>query len=176
MAMKTMITSHEEGIKKLRRLTENIKFCMLATVDETGVIRSRPMTIQKMDTNGDLYIITGRNAVVVTAVERNDFVNASFANDRGDVAVSVCGRAKLIEDRQKLAELWDPIFQIRFPKGLDDPNLTLMKIEVESAEHWDSRRRVLSTLVSRNRHSPVGVFPVPASNGGLTSETCDCGK
>ncbi len=173
MAMKTMITSHEEGIKKLRGLTKNIKFCMLTTVDETGVLRSRPTTIQKMDINGDLYIVIGRNTGAATAVEHNHCVNASFANECGDVAVSVYGRAKLIGDRQKMAELWEPIFQLRFPQGLDDPNLALMKIEVESAEHWDSRRRVLSTLVKTERYSPRGAFPVPADMGNQTNETYD---
>ena len=51
MAMETMITSHEEGIKQLRGHTKDNNFCMFATVDETGVLRLRPMTIQKMEGN-----------------------------------------------------------------------------------------------------------------------------
>ena len=51
MAMETMITSHEEGIKQLRGHTKDNNFCMFTTVDETGVLRLRPMTIQKMEGN-----------------------------------------------------------------------------------------------------------------------------
>ena len=174
MAMETMITSHEvEGIKKLRRLTKDNKFCMLTTVDEIGVLRSRPMTIQKMEGNGDIYIFIGRNTGVAAAVEHNDYVNASFANHCGDVAVSVSGKAKLLKDRQKMEELWEPIFQIRFPQGPDDPNLVLLKIEVETAEHWDSRHRVLSTLVRKDPIPFKGSLPVRDDSGQMHKE-CTC--
>lgn len=173
MAMETMITSHEEGIKKLRGLTKDNKFCMFTTVDETGVLRSRPMTIQKMEGNGDIYIFIGKNTGVAATVEHNDYVNASFANNCGDVAVSVSGRAKIVGDRRKMEELWEPIFQIPFPQGLDDPNLALLKIEVESAEHWDSRQRVLSTLVKRDQSRHRGAFQIPDDPGKRTCDCCD---
>ena len=164
MAMETMITSHEDGIKRLRRLTKDIKFCMLTTVDETGVLRSRPMTIQQMEVNGDIWMLIGKNTGAAAAVAHNDYVNASFANNCGDVAVSVYGRAKLLVDRKKMDELWEPIHQIRFPQGIDDPNLLLLKIEVESAEHWDARHRVLWTLFKRIKPPHAVTFPVPAEH------------
>ncbi len=37
-----------------------------------------------------------------------------------------------------MEELWNPILKAWFPKGLDDPNITLLKVSVESAEYWDS--------------------------------------
>ena len=52
-------------------------------------------------------------------------------------------------------------------------NSLIEKIEVESAEHWDSRRRVLSTLVRKERYSPGGAFPVPADMGNQMNETYD---
>ena len=164
MAMETMITSHEDGVKRLLRLTKDIKLCMLTTVDETGVLRCRPMTIQQMEVNGDIWMLIGRNTGVAAAVEHNDYVNASFANTCGDVAVSVYGRARLLVDRKKMKELWEPIHQIRFPHGLDDPNLLLLKIEVESAEHWDSRHRVLWTLFRRIKPPHAVTFPVPVEH------------
>ena len=174
MAMETMITSHEvEGIKKLRRLTKDNKFCMLTTVDESGVLRSRPMAIQKMEGNGDIYILIGKNTSVAAAVEHNDYVNASFANNSGDVAVSVSGRARILGDRRKMEELWEPIFQVRFPLGPDDPNLVLLKIELETAEHWDSRQRVLSTLVGKDHIQFKRSLPVRDDSGQMHKK-CNC--
>ena len=167
MAMETMIKSHEDGVKILRRLTKDIKFCMLTTVDETDVLRCRPMTIQQMEVNGDIWMLIGRNTGVAAAVARNDYVNASFANNCGDVAVSVYGRAKLLVDRKKVEELWEPIHQIRFPYGPDDPNLLLLKIEVESAEHWDSLRRVLWTLFKRIKLPHAATLAISVEHANL---------
>jgi general stress protein 26 len=37
-----------------------------------------------------------------------------------------------------MEELWNPILKAWFPKGLDDPNIILLKVSVEAAEYWDS--------------------------------------
>ncbi len=31
-----------------------------------------------------------------------------------------------------------PVYKAWFPKGLEDPDLTLMKVTAEKAEYWDS--------------------------------------
>jgi general stress protein 26 len=46
--------------------------------------------------------------------------------------------AEIVTDRTKIEELWNPIHKAWFPKGVDDPNLVLLKISVEQAEYWDS--------------------------------------
>ncbi len=43
-----------------------------------------------------------------------------------------------------MEELWNPILKAWFPEGLDDPNICLLKVNVEQAEYWDSPS---STLV-----------------------------
>ena len=36
-----------------------------------------------------------------------------------------------------MAELWNPSYRVWFPRGLEDPELALLRIDVETAEHWD---------------------------------------
>jgi pyridoxamine 5'-phosphate oxidase like protein len=43
-----------------------------------------------------------------------------------------------VRDRQKIEELWNPIYKAWFPKGLEDPDLALLKVEVQEAEYWDT--------------------------------------
>ena len=52
--------------------------------------------------------------------------------------MSLSGRAEVVHDASKAEELWNPIYKAWFPKGLDDPNLVLLKIKTERAEFWDS--------------------------------------
>ena len=41
-------------------------------------------------------------------------------------------------DAAKVKELWSPIHKAWFPKGVDDPNLGLLRVDVSKAEYWDS--------------------------------------
>jgi len=37
-----------------------------------------------------------------------------------------------------MEELWNPVYKAWFPKGLEDPNIGLMKVNVTDAEYWDT--------------------------------------
>lgn len=43
-----------------------------------------------------------------------------------------------MRDKEKAKELWKPLLKAWFPKGLEDPDLALLKVSVESAEYWDA--------------------------------------
>ena len=52
--------------------------------------------------------------------------------------VSVSGRATLVEDRIGMKALWTKWVEVFFPRGLDDPALALLRVDIEKAEYWDS--------------------------------------
>jgi hypothetical protein len=37
-----------------------------------------------------------------------------------------------------MKELWTPVLKVFFPNGIDDPDMGLLKINVEAGEYWDS--------------------------------------
>ncbi len=77
----------------------------------------------------------------------DDQVNLSFADPGDNAYVSVSGTAQILRDRQKMEALWNPIYKAWFPDGLDDPNLTLLKISTTQAEYWDSPNGKVVQLV-----------------------------
>ncbi|MDO5682582.1 MAG: pyridoxamine 5'-phosphate oxidase family protein [Propionibacteriaceae bacterium] len=52
--------------------------------------------------------------------------------------VSVSGKARLVDDREKLREEWDRFTESFFEGGPENPNNVLVLIEGETAEFWDS--------------------------------------
>ena len=126
-----------EHIEKLRSLIDDIDFCMLTTMDE-GHLRSRPMSTQKFEFDGDLWFFTSDQTHKIEEIERDNRVNVSYSNPAVDRYVSVSGGAEIVKDRAKIEELWSPILKAWFPKGLDDPTLCLLKVAVEQAEYWES--------------------------------------
>ncbi len=136
--------TRDEAIEKLNGLIKDIDFAMLTTVDTDGVLRSRPMSTQEAEFDGTLWFFTSDKTHKVEEIERDNRVNASYAEPKDNVYVSVSGTASILKDKAKMEELWNPILKAWFPKGLDDPNICLLKVAVEQAEYWDSPS---STLV-----------------------------
>ena len=69
---------------------------------------------------------------------KRQHVNVSYAEPDQQKYVSVSGTAQLVRDRSKIEELWNPLFKAWFPQGLEDPDLALLKVNVDKAEYWDS--------------------------------------
>ena len=96
------------------------------------------METQKTAFDGTLWFFTKEHSGKVDEVQRDRHVNLSYADPGKQHYVSVSGRASVVTDREKAKELWNPVLKAWFPKGLDDPELALLKVTVEKAEYWDS--------------------------------------
>lgn len=141
----TVQQTRADSLKKLRELVKDIDFCMLTTVNEQGDMHSRPMSSNgDIDADGDLWFFTGVSSHKVTEVKKKNRVNVSFADPNNQRYVSITGRAELVRDRKKIEELWRPEFKMWFPKGVDDPEVSLLRVSVEKAEYWDSPSSTIS--------------------------------
>lgn len=127
-----------EDVAKLAELVEGIRIAMLTTTEWDGTLRSRPMATQEVEFDGDLWFFTAHDSPKVREAERDQHVNVSYADPSNNRYVSVSGVAEEVRDRAKMEELWSPLYKPWFPGGLDDPDLTLLKIHVEKAEYWES--------------------------------------
>ncbi len=141
----TVQQTRADSLKKLRELVKDIDFCMLTTVDEQGDMHSRPMSSNgDIDADGDLWFFTGISSHKVTEIKKKNRVNVSFADPNNQRYVSITGRAELVRDRKKIEELWQPEFKMWFPKGVDDPEVSLLRVSLEKAEYWDSPSSTIS--------------------------------
>lgn len=141
-----MENSRTEAIEKLKGLMEGIDFCMLTTIDG-DYLRSRPMSTQEFEFDGDLWFFTSDNTHKMEEIAKDNRVNVSYAKPDDNRYVSVSGRGELVKDRQKIEELWSPVLKAWFPEGLDDPTLCLLKVSVEQAEYWDAPSSKIVQLV-----------------------------
>jgi general stress protein 26 len=135
----TTATTQDEKVTKLRELVKEIDFCMLTTIAEDGSLHSRPMSANgEIEPNGDLWFFTYADSAKITEVDRVEQVNVSFSAPNKQRYVSMSGTAKTIRDRDKMQELWKPELKAWFPKELDEPDIALLKVTVETAQYWDS--------------------------------------
>lgn len=128
-------------LERLATLIKDIKFTMLTTVSTDGTIHSRPMATQKIEVksfDGTLWFFSKKNSFKNHDIENEQQVNLAYANPDDQKYASVQGRAMISEDKEKMRELWNPTLKAWFPEGIDDPEISLISVQVESAELWDS--------------------------------------
>jgi general stress protein 26 len=127
---------NEEKAHKLWQLVEEIGIAMLTTRDE-GVLRSRPMACVRADSGGTLWFFTKASSPKTSEVRDEHEVNLSLADKDNQNYVSISGRATIVRDRAKARELWNEDQRMWFPGGIEDPELALLRVQVEQAEYWD---------------------------------------
>ena len=163
--------NRQEQIDKVAELMKDIQFAMLTTVEPDGTLRSRPMATQQVEFDGDLWFFTQESSPKVDELERDDRVNVSFAAPDENRWVSVSGTAQIVHDRAKAEELWQPLLKAWFPKGLDDPELALLKINVEQAEYWDTSSSKMVQLAGFVKALATGKEYQPGENEKLSLST-----
>jgi general stress protein 26 len=137
-----------DDLSKLFALIKDVRICMLATVDDEGKLRSRPMaTLEADERDTHLYFFTRNDSGKIGEIEAEREVNISYAHPGKQHYVSVSGQAALVRDEAKKKELWSPAMKAWFPEGLDDPTLGLLKVSIESAEYWDSPSSAVVKLI-----------------------------
>jgi general stress protein 26 len=114
------------------------KIGMFTTVDGSGHLTSRPMTSLEVDADGVLWFFSSIESKIAEDLSRESRANISFAEPSDSFYSSLSGHAELIADRAQYEKLWKPMYKAWFPRGLDDPQLVLIRFTVESAEYWDS--------------------------------------
>jgi len=121
---------------KVQDLIRSSRIAMLTSVSPEGALVSKPMANQDVEFDGVVWFIAERSSEKVRNIEANPHVNVSYSTSSS--WVSLAGRAAVVDDHAKLAELWDTFTDAWMEGGPDNPNNVLIKVDADSAEYWDS--------------------------------------
>ena len=136
----------EDQTRKVAELLKGERFGFLTTITMDGRLTSRPMTLQEVEFDGDLWFFAERDSNPVEHVAASPQVNVGVGS--GGTWVSLTGDAVVVEDAAKKRELWNSAVEAWFPQGPDDDSVVLLKVQAESAEYWDSPGGRLATAFS----------------------------
>ena len=128
--------AHEELWERI----EGVRPAMMTTVEPEGSLRARPMWTQGDRFDGSLWFFTGDDAPKLEELRSNPQVCLAYAAPDDDLYVSVSGRAELVHDREKIETLWNTFAEAWFPEGPDDPNLALLRVDVDKAQFWEDKK------------------------------------
>jgi general stress protein 26 len=156
---------HQDNVQKIAALIKEIDFGMLTTLDAEGRLNSRPMSCnKKVEFDGDVWFFTYGESPKVHQIETRPHVNVAFADPKSQTYVSLSGRAELVRDKAKIEELWEPALKAWFPKGVDEPDIALLKINADQAEYWDAPSSPIAHLASLAKVAVTGQPAQPGEN------------
>jgi general stress protein 26 len=89
-------------------MIRGIKVSMLTTMGPDRSLRSRPMASQEADFDGTLWFFTQASSQTTSEIRQHPQVNASFVSTEEHHYVSLTGHATVVQDREKMQELWSP--------------------------------------------------------------------
>jgi general stress protein 26 len=130
---------------KVAELLKDERFGLFTTIAPDGTLISRPMALQQVEFDGDLWFFAERSSRKVGHITANPQVNVSTSGSSS--WVSLTGHAVVVDDLAKKRELWNSLVEAWFPDGPEDPDVVLLRVDAASAEYWDSPGgRVASVL------------------------------
>lgn len=130
--------SRPQAIKKIAEMIKDVRIAMLSTVTPQGTIHSRPMATQESEFQGELLFLTRQESNKTDEIAHESRVTLNYVDTQDHRFVTLSGRATLSKDRATIHELWNPLYKAWFPDGEDDPEITLIRVNVDQAEYWEA--------------------------------------
>jgi general stress protein 26 len=148
--------STDEGRAKVAELVDQARFCMLTTMTDDGRHVSRPMAVQSVEFDGDLWFFVDDGSDKVAQVRSHPQVNVAFDDGDHQAWTSISGAAEVVHDRATMERLWSPPLEVWFSDGLDTPGIALLKVHAETAEYWEASRSRVRRLIGAVRAAVTG--------------------
>lgn len=167
------MTDKEDPKAKLWSLIKEIKTALFVTHDTEGRLRARPMATQKTSTDnkvfdGYLWFMTSAATGKIEELKKNPDVLLNYANADDNAFATVAGKAEVLRDQAKINEFWDELCYTWFPKGKEDPDITLIRVSPESAEYWDANSNAVIFAYGYLKARLTGEAPHPGENEKVT--------
>jgi general stress protein 26 len=140
----------QEAIKKIRELTGEDSSCFFCSNINTGKPFSvRPMSVQKLDDDGCFWFLSATDSHKNPEILSDPHVQLLFKGSDYSDFLNIYGTATISKDREKIKELWQPILKTWFTGGIDDPRISVIKVEPAEGYYWDTKHNVAVGLIKR---------------------------
>jgi len=138
--------NNQDAIKKLKDLAESARICMFCTNLEIHPISARPMGLQEVDDDGNLWFISSLNSNKNVEIENDHGVQLFFSNTGSSEYLSIYGRAYIYTDQETIEDKWSSIANAWF-EDKNDPDITVIRVTPEETKYWDTQDGKMITLL-----------------------------
>jgi general stress protein 26 len=122
---------------KLWEEIEDTRFGMLATI-EAVQDHFQPMTAYPEPEAGRIWFYTRNDSDLAVAAQGGAEAMLVFASRDRELQASIRGELRTALDQLHRDKYWSSVVAAWFPKGKDDPHLTMLSLDCQDALVWIS--------------------------------------
>ncbi len=127
----------QENIDKIQAVIKDIKYTMMTTRTSEGHLHACPMNTTQTGIGArEIWFIGDKRSATVANIKDDPELNLAYTSQDDKDYLSITGKAELVDDREKLEELWTAIYNAYFEQGIDDPNVQVIKVVPHGVEYW----------------------------------------
>ena len=131
----------------IQAMVKDIKYTMMTTRNDENHLHSCPMNTTETSIGAkEIWFIGHKPSETVDNIKQNPEVNLAYVTQESDKYLSISGTAELVEDEEKLNELWSVMYNAYFEQGKDDPKVQLIKVVPHGAEYWANGNAITSAV------------------------------
>jgi general stress protein 26 len=157
-----------EAGKKIKELAGKNNTCFFCTGITSGKpVTVRPMSVQKMDESGNLWFLSANDSHKNLEIGRDNHVQLLFQGSAHSDFLTIYGEATISTDKALIKELWEPILKAWFTEGVDDPRITVIKVDVQEGYYWDNKHGNAVALIKIAASAVMGKTMDDSIEGNL---------
>ena len=131
----------------IQAMVKDIKYTMMTTRNGENHLHSCPMNTTETSIGAkEIWFIGHKPSETVDNIKQNPEVNLAYVTQESDKYLSISGTAELVEDEEKLNELWSVMYNAYFEQGKEDPMVQLIKVVPHGAEYWANGNAITSAV------------------------------
>lgn len=131
--------SGAEAIEKIKEMAGKAT-CFFCSNIKTGIpMSTRPMSVQKIDDDGTFWFLSSKDSHKNLELTNDPFVHLLFQGSAHSDFLDIYGMGSIVDDKEKIKELWEPILKTWFTEGEDDPRISVIKVDPTEGYYWDNK-------------------------------------
>ena len=139
--------SKQAQMDTIQAMVKDIKYTMMTTRNDENHLHSCPMNTTETSIGAkEIWFIGHKPSETVDNIKQNPEVNLAYVTQDSEKYLSISGTAELVEDEEKLNELWSVMYNAYFEQGKDDPKVQLIKVVPHGAEYWANGNAITSAV------------------------------
>lgn len=114
------------------------------------------MSVQKIDEEGNLWFLSAKDSHKNQELLVDPYVQLLFQGSHYSDFLTLYGDATISHDKEKIKELWEPILKTWFTEGVDDPRISVIKVEPWEGYYWDTKHGMVVAGLKKVAGAIVG--------------------
>lgn len=160
---------NQAAIDKIKALVKAIDICLFCTnLRDNDGLTTRPMSTQDVDEYGNLWFFSAKDSTKNEEITKDSKVQLFYSHPSKSSYMILNGAAEISFDKDKIKQYWSPLAKTWFKEGIDDSNISLIKVNTKSAYYWDVEGNQMINFFKMIASVATGTNLVDAKAGNLS--------